>query len=246
MPRFLAGASVAGDGLQERLRSATFALAGLATAVGLVLVGIAYNQGWPEFVDSPLPDMRVERLGEATIVGEPARPAAVAGRAEARSGAEPQAATGSSRGRSSGPGAPGRHQDDTATGGVTPPVAPPPPAGGGEAPSPSPGSPSPVPAAPSEPPAPAPSQPAPGPSSSPSVQPPTAQPPTSAPPASPPPAASNPGKGNAKGHEKSHGRPPVAPVAPPPPAPTTTSPESPPPTSGGPGNGNGKANGHDK
>ena len=55
MPRFLAGANVAGEGLRERLRSTTFALFGLVTAVGLVLVGIAYNQGWPDFVDSPIP-----------------------------------------------------------------------------------------------------------------------------------------------------------------------------------------------
>lgn len=245
MPRFLSGASVAGDGLQERLRSATFALAGLATAVGLVLVGIAYNQGWPEFVDSPLPEMRVGRVGEAAIVSEPAHQGAAAGPAEAQPGAAPQVAGGSGATRPSGPEASGQHQDVTAPGGVTPPVGAPPPAGGGESPSPSPGSPSPVPAAAPEPPAPAATQPPPVADPGP-APPPAAQPPTVAPPASPPPTVLGPGKSKGKGHEKSHGKPPAAPVVPPPPAPTAPLPESPPPTSAGPGNGNGKAKGHDK
>ena len=70
MPRFLAGASVAGDGMRERLRTATFALFGMVTAIGLVLVGIAYNQGWPDFADSPIPGIPTERVGEATVAAD--------------------------------------------------------------------------------------------------------------------------------------------------------------------------------
>lgn len=70
MPRLLAGANFAGEGMRERLRTATFALFGLVTAVGLVLVGIAYNQGWPDFADSPIPGIPTQRVADATIAAD--------------------------------------------------------------------------------------------------------------------------------------------------------------------------------
>ena len=89
MPHFLVGANVAGEGLRERLRSTTFAFFGLVTATGLVLVGIAYNQGWPDFVNSPIPGIPIQRVGEARIAADAAQAIAHAGSAPAspRSGA---------------------------------------------------------------------------------------------------------------------------------------------------------------
>lgn len=47
--------SVLGDRLLDRLRSATFAMLGLVTAVGLVLVALVLQQGWPSVFGGPLP-----------------------------------------------------------------------------------------------------------------------------------------------------------------------------------------------
>jgi hypothetical protein len=44
-----------GDKLLDRLRSATFAMLGLVTAVGLVLVALVLQQGWPSVFGGPLP-----------------------------------------------------------------------------------------------------------------------------------------------------------------------------------------------
>lgn len=44
-----------GNKLLDRLRSATFAMLGLTTAVGLVLVALVLQQGWPSVFGGPLP-----------------------------------------------------------------------------------------------------------------------------------------------------------------------------------------------
>jgi hypothetical protein len=243
MPRFLAPGNIAGAGLQERLRSTIFALLGLVTAVGLGLVGIAFNQGWPDFVGSPIPEVRTERVGEASVAAD-----------AVRTGARPTSDNGSP-----GSGGPGRghshgransvpgHRSaglDVSAQHQLPATAPqgqssnPPSSGqvGAETPS----SAAQPPAA--EPPASVVPQPGQG-----------AAPVSTSPPASLPPAgASVPGKGKAKGHEKSHGPPaPPAPVVPTAPD-TSPAPEAPPqeadqdPAGEGPGNGHGHAYGHSK
>jgi len=238
MPRFLAGTSVAGNGMRERLQTATFAMFGVVTAIGLILVGIAYNQTWPDFADSPIPGMPTERVDRATIAAD-----AVHGHAGSRNGAAlhgsvPGGRAGVVPDRSSGPHGFSQHQQLPA------------PAPGGPGPAPSgqggvdvPVSHAPAPAgqAPAAtPPAPVAAQPAPA--------------PVAAPPAAEPAdAASVPGNGRAKGHEKAEkpakpekprGKPaPVVPTPPSVPAPTT------PETSvaaAGPGNGKGNAKGHEK
>jgi hypothetical protein len=246
MPRFLAGANVAGEGMRERLRAATFALFGLVTAVGLVLVGIAYNQGWPDFADSPIPGMPIEHVGKATIAAYAVHKQAESGSGSASHGAAPAGQAGVVPDRSSDPHSSSQHQLPTAAPNGQVPGQAPPGQGGADAP----GSPAPAPApqAADQPPA----------AQSPAPDPRPAQdsaPVATSPPASQP-AATVPGNGRARGHEKSeksHGRwaapAPVAPTAPSvPPAPVAPAPEASVPAGDGPGNGNGKGNakGHEK
>jgi hypothetical protein len=61
LSQFVAKHSVAGDSLMERMRSTTFALLGLATAVGLGLVAFVSYQGWSGVLTSPIPSLPVER-----------------------------------------------------------------------------------------------------------------------------------------------------------------------------------------
>ena len=242
MPRLLAGTSVAGEGMRERLRTTTFALFGLVTAVGLVLVGIAYNQGWPDFADSPIPGIPIERVGEATIAAEAVHTKAHPGNGPASQGSAPVGQADIVPDRSSDLHVSSQHQlPTTAPDGQVPGQAPP--GQGGAA---APGSPAPAPApqAADQPPA----------AESPAPDPPPTQ--RSAPVATSPPrtAATVPGNGKAKGHEKSEksksaGPPPAVPTVPSvPPAPTAPAQETTAPSAEGPGNGHGKgnANGHFK
>ena len=51
----------------ERLRSTSFALCGAATAVGLGLVALAVNQGWPGVFDNAIPPIPREGVLGARI-----------------------------------------------------------------------------------------------------------------------------------------------------------------------------------
>jgi hypothetical protein len=260
LPRFVADANLAGDGLQERLRSSIFALLGVVTAIGLVLVGIAANQGWPGSVSLPIPGLQSGSVDDATVVPVESRPASHQAGGRVSPG---PTRSGSGTGRTSDLQVSSQHQVP-----VTEPVAqgpPPPPSGqgGSSVPGPTAG-PAPV-ASPAEPPASAAPQ-APG----------GAAPAPASPPVTKPAAAnSTPGKGKAKGHgksrspsvAKSHGpsvekspdpgpekspgaaaAPPAVPSAPPSPpgAANAPTPEAPGAASDGPGNGHGHAYGQDK
>jgi hypothetical protein len=236
MPRFLAGANVAGEGMRERLRATTFALFGLVTAVGLVLVGIAYNQGWPVFADSPIPGIPTERVGAAAIAADAVPGRAQSGNVPASHGSAPAGQSVFVPDRSSAPDSSSQQLPATAPGG---PGQSPSGQGGVDVPA----SPTPTPAG--QPPAaeaPAPIQPQ---QTAQGAAPVAASPPA----AEPAGVASVPGKGKAKGREKGQGKPaPVTPVVPTsPPAAEVPAPGTP-PAGGGPGNGHGKgnANGHDK
>ena len=52
---FAPGANFAGEGMREGCGRPPSPSSAWSTAVGLVLVGIADNQGWPDFLDSPIP-----------------------------------------------------------------------------------------------------------------------------------------------------------------------------------------------
>ncbi len=203
MPHFLVGANVAGGGLRERLRSTTFAFFGLVTATGLVLVGIAYNQGWPDFVNSPIPGIPIQRVGEARIAAGAAHTIGSAGRAAA---SHRSASAGKAQlvpGRSSGHHVTSQQQAPVAVSGGQ--VRGPAPSGHGGVNAPAPPAPAPVappPQATAQPPAaqpPAAQSPAPDPVPAKETAPVATSPPTSKA------AAPVPGNGKAKGHEKSHG-----------------------------------------
>jgi hypothetical protein len=67
--RSAAKPSVLGNGLLERARSTSLALLGLTAAVGLAMVALALNQGWPLIAGGPIPQIppRHQGVGEATI-----------------------------------------------------------------------------------------------------------------------------------------------------------------------------------
>jgi len=69
----VARASLAGDGLLVRLRSTTIAMLGVVVAVGLALVAIASQMGWPSVLSGPLPQTPEAFARNATIVA-PASP----------------------------------------------------------------------------------------------------------------------------------------------------------------------------
>jgi hypothetical protein len=235
LPRLTVGASLAGDGLQERLRSTTFALLGLITAVGLVLVGIAANQGWPDFVDSPIPEAPNVHVGEAGIAAGAAHRTLPRSRDQGSAASTISDRPDSRAHRSSRLGLSPQDQLPVSAPETQTPAPAPAGQGGGEAPG------SPAVPSPAEPPVSA------------APQPTEAVAPVPASPAVSEPASGNPGQGHgkAKGQEKSHGPPastaPSAPAAPSaPPAPKAAPEEAPAAPGDGPGNGHGHAYGHDK
>ena len=64
--------SVLGDGLLERTRSTSLALLGLTAAIGLTMVALALNQGWPLIAGAPIPGFGSEHqaVGEAAVVAK--------------------------------------------------------------------------------------------------------------------------------------------------------------------------------
>jgi hypothetical protein len=232
MPRFFAGGNIAGAGLQERLRTTIIALLGLVTAVGLSLVGIAFNQSWPDFIASPIPGAKTERVGEASIAAD-----VVPTRARTANDHESPGSTRPGRqdaapDRSSGLRVSSQHRFPATVPEDSPAPAPAPAGQGGPE----------TPPPPAEPPASVVPQPAQG----------TAPVATSPPVSQSPTTASVPGKGKAKGHEKSHDQSaPSVPVVPTEPS-TLPPPTAPPPADvpapadDGPGNGHGHGYGHSK
>lgn len=59
-----------GAGMLERARATSLALLGATAAVGLAMVAIAANQGWPLLAGSAIPRLRQD-LGGATVVARP-------------------------------------------------------------------------------------------------------------------------------------------------------------------------------
>lgn len=74
--RSIPRASVLGDGLLERARSTSLALLGLTAAVGMAMVALALNQGWPLIAGAPIPGFgdKHQAVGEATIAAEAGAP----------------------------------------------------------------------------------------------------------------------------------------------------------------------------
>lgn len=62
--------SVLGDGLLERTRSTSLALLGATAAIGLAIVALALNQGWPLIAGVPIPGFGSDRqaVGKAAVV----------------------------------------------------------------------------------------------------------------------------------------------------------------------------------
>jgi hypothetical protein len=90
--------SLLGDGLLERVRSTSLALLGLSTAIGLGLVAVALQQGWPVSPNLPIPNLPAKNgnVGDGEIVSIATSP-------EGR----PSGSQGSSSSGSAGPGAGG-------------------------------------------------------------------------------------------------------------------------------------------
>lgn len=67
--RSAARTSILGDGLLERTRSTTLALLGLTAAIGLAMVALALNQGWPLIAGAPIPGFGSEHqaVGDAAV-----------------------------------------------------------------------------------------------------------------------------------------------------------------------------------
>jgi hypothetical protein len=72
--RSIAHASLLGDGLLERARATTLGLLGAAGAVGLAMIALAFNQGWPLVAGGPVPPLppREQGVAEARVVAAPA------------------------------------------------------------------------------------------------------------------------------------------------------------------------------
>lgn len=66
--------SFAGTGLLERMRSTTFALLGTTAALGLGLVAIVSQQGWPQLPSAPIPGLSQGQgqLDQARVAGSSA------------------------------------------------------------------------------------------------------------------------------------------------------------------------------
>lgn len=75
LPRWLIPSSnLAGGSLLERLRSTSFALCGAVTAVGLGLLALIANQGWPGLLASAIPPIPREGVHGAQVVAGPSSP----------------------------------------------------------------------------------------------------------------------------------------------------------------------------
>lgn len=67
--------NVLGDGLLERTRSTSLALLGLTAAIGLAMVALALNQGWPLIAGAPIPGFESEHPAvDRAVVAAPAKP----------------------------------------------------------------------------------------------------------------------------------------------------------------------------
>jgi len=66
--------SLLGDGLLERARATSLALLGAVAAVGLAIVALALNQGWPLIAGSSVPRLPSQHqgVGAATVAAHPA------------------------------------------------------------------------------------------------------------------------------------------------------------------------------
>ena len=118
------GASLLGNGMLERARATSLALLGATAAVGLAIVALALNQGWPLIAGSSIPQLRQE-VGRATVAArpEPRRPGRPAPLRRHRAGGAPASpADDTSAGVVSGP--------DRSTESVVYPSAPADPGGG--------------------------------------------------------------------------------------------------------------------
>ncbi len=75
LSRLAARPSLAGNGLLERMRSTAFALLGVTAAMGLGLVALIAQQGWPVLPFSPIPGPPVGHVAvhEATAVARSPR-----------------------------------------------------------------------------------------------------------------------------------------------------------------------------
>jgi hypothetical protein len=83
--------SVLGDGLLERARATSIGLLGLTAAVGLAIVALVFNQGWPLVAGGSIPPLPPghQAVGEATVAEAPvgkSRSGAEAGRTPRRDG----------------------------------------------------------------------------------------------------------------------------------------------------------------
>lgn len=72
----------------ERARATSLALLGVTAAVGLAIVALALNQGWPLLEGSAIPPAPRENVGKASVVARPARvaPVQTTGRRRSSSG----------------------------------------------------------------------------------------------------------------------------------------------------------------
>jgi hypothetical protein len=71
----LLGASLAGDGLLVRMRSTMIATLGVVAAVGLALVAVALQIGWPSVLSGPLPQAPGPTFARNATIAAPASPA---------------------------------------------------------------------------------------------------------------------------------------------------------------------------
>jgi hypothetical protein len=81
-------ASLLGDGLLERARATTLGLLGATTAVGLAMLALVFNQGWPLVAGGPVPPLppREQAVAKAKVAAAnaPGQVASVAGVARRR------------------------------------------------------------------------------------------------------------------------------------------------------------------
>ena len=138
-----------GDKMLDRLRNATLAMLGLVTAVGLVLVALVLQQGWPSVFGGPLPGLSNKPPADEIATAVPGVPAGgAAPTLQSRVDAAPLR-TGSPSGDRGDASGPGKSHDVAGSAPVASSPVPPPSEGSPEPP------PAPPPAA-AAPPAPAP------------------------------------------------------------------------------------------